>query len=209
MAREMRGLAAQAFQQAQASGRVNIAGKVESLWQPLYDYAQYSAAQNAIVFFQNPIGQAGVGIANKTILDTNMELSGQIPKGQAFFITGIQVEMMPLYDIAGAALSEFSNDVYEFYRTGALILTIGSKAFATQAPLMKFSPTNRLVVDTSTGVATSSIQYATSVGREFTTEPLMLESNQNFNVQLLQLPLPSAEVRVGVTLNGYLYRNAQ
>lgn len=187
--------------------RVNIPGMEEAIWNPLYDYqTKASTATSLQRFFQDPIGTN-----SKTVSDTNMELSGQIPKGQMFIITGIQVEFYPGVTINGTAASDFADDVYDFYKTGALKLNIGSKSFITQGNLMKFSPVNRLVIEAATTVSTDSYGYATAAGREFTVKGLMLESNQNFNVELIDTAaLPSgSSARVGVTLNGWLYRNAQ
>jgi hypothetical protein len=140
-----------------------------------------------------------------------MELNGQISKGQNFLITGIQVEIYPGQTIANAALTAFSDDVYDVLNSGVLILRIGAKDFVRQGNLLKFPPVNRLVVDASTGVAASSIQYASGAGREYAIADILLTSNQNFSVELRNLAaLPSTVAgKVGVTLNGYLMRNAQ
>lgn len=192
-------------------GRVNIPGMQETIWQPLYDYQTKTAAATASQrFFIDPIGSGG-----KTIADTNMELSGQIPKGQVFMITGIQVELYPGVGLAGAAASEFQDDIMAFYQDGALKLKIGSKDFVVQGNLMKFPPVNRLAVDsavaTTVAATTINYSYACAAGREFSVAGLTLESNQNFSVELLELAaLPSGQAaRLGVTLNGYLGRNAQ
>lgn len=216
-----RGIRGPGLKQAMEKARVNIPGKVERIWQPFYDYQTLLAAgATSQSFFQVPIGQSG-----KTITDTNMELAGQIPKGQTFLITGVQVELYPGVTpgtettVALATAQEFWNDVYAFYKTGSLILRIGSKDFIRQGNLMKFAPVNRLAGIASAAAATTvaaesnaiQISYATAAGREFTIEDLMLESNQNFNVILNDLAaMPSTvNARVGVTLNGWLFRNAQ
>lgn len=189
--------------------RVNVPDMIGAIWQPLYDYQTLAAAgAQSQRFFLDPLG----GAAGKTQADTNMELSGQIPKGQRFLITGIQCEIYPAGTIADAgAVSDFADDVNAFYAGGFLRLRIGDKSFATQAPLMKFPPVNRLNVHSSIAVQDATIVYAAATGREFATIPLILESNQNFSVELGELAaLPSGvDARIGVTLNGYLWRNAQ
>ena len=194
-------------------GRVNIPGMSETIWQPLYDYqTKTAAATTSQRFFVDPIGTGG-----KTIADTNMELSGQIPKGQIFMITGIQVELYPGVAITAAAASEYADDILAFYQGGALKLKIGSKDFVVQGNLMKFPPVNRLAMESSVisdnaaAPVIISYQYASAAGREFSVAGLTLESNQNFSVELLEMAaLPSGQAaRVGVTLNGYLGRNAQ
>lgn len=205
-----RGLARPSIRQAFTADRVNIPGKVEALWQPLYDYQTLAATAVATQsFFQVPIGQS-----SKTIVDTNMDLAGQLPKGQAFQITGIQVEVLPGVTIASTtADNAFADDVYTVLRTGALELIIGSKSYTTQGNLLKFAPVNRLggFAAAATTADESSYLYAQSTGREYSVADLLLESSQNFKVNLIGLPaLPStAAGRVGVTLNGFLHRNAQ
>ncbi len=176
-----------------------------AIWQPLYDYqTRTAAAVTQQAFFQTPIGQS-----NKTITDTNMISAGQLPLGNSFSLTGIQVELYPTADLTGEALSEYANDVKKFYNSGALVLTIGNKDFATQAPLNKFPPVNRLVVEAASGEADNNTTYAAAAGREYACSDMFIESNQSFNVTLFDMPELSAATRVGVTLNGWLYRDAQ
>lgn len=178
---------------------------VGAIWQPLYDFQTKTAAATAQQsFFQTPIGQS-----NKTISDTNMISAGQLPLGNRFSITGIQVDLFPLMDITGAALSEWVNDIQAFYHSGALQLTIGNKDFATQAPLIKFPPVNRLEVQTSSGTTAVNSTYAVAAGREYATNEMYVQSNESFSVTLSNLSAISADARVGVTLNGWLYRDVQ
>ena len=73
------------------SSKVLVPGMAEAIWQPLYDSATYPAAgTSALAFFQEAIGVNG-----KTVADTNMELNGQLAKGQAFLVTGVQVAFYP------------------------------------------------------------------------------------------------------------------
>jgi len=188
-------------------GQVNVADAIGAIWNPLYDYQTLAAAGAASQrFFIVPNGQGG-----KTVVDTNMDLSGQLSVGQMFQVTGIQVELYPGVAIQGTAASAFADDVYNFYKGGALIFNIGQKAFVTQGNLLKFAPVNRLGVAASTGLTTDTILYCTATGREFTIADLTLQAGQNFNVELIGLSaLPSGEnARIGVTLNGFMYRNAQ
>ena len=194
-----------------ARNRVNLPGDKEGIWEPRYDYQTLAAAGAASQrFFIDP-----VGTANKTIADTNMELSGQIPKGQAFLITGIQFEMYPGEAIQQSSISEFAEDIYQVYKGGVLVLKIGSKEYATQGNLMKFPPINRLCMDSAVSdtnaSAISSYLYAVAGGKEYQVRRLLLESNQNFSVEVRELAaLPSGnDARIGVSLNGFLYRNAQ
>lgn len=202
-----RGLRNQNIGHSIRTARVNLPGAVESIWNPLYDY-QVLAAAGATnqAFFQVPIGQAG-----KTLVDTNMDLAGQIPKGQTFKITGVQIEVFPGVVVDSATATQFANDMYATLKTGALVLKIGAKEYIRQGCLMKFPPVNRMAGDNATGLTTQTISYFSAAGREFTVEDMLLESSQNFGVTLQGLPaLPSGVAgRIGVTLNGFLFRNAQ
>lgn len=183
---------------------VNIPDTTTAYYQPLYDYQTKAAGTTMSQrFFADPIGQNG-----KTVVDTNMELSGQIPAGQMFVITGIQVELYPTIDINNAD-SDFTDAVYQFYNSGALKLKIGSTDWITQGNLMKFAPVNRLGISAATG-EDGAYTYATACGREFAVNKLTLESSQNFSVELINAVTPDdITCRVGVTLNGWQYRNAQ
>lgn len=202
----MRGLRTKSPSAAFKQNRVNVPGMEQSIWNPLYDYQTLSAAATASQrFFVDP--QSG----NKTLADTNMELSGQIPKGQMFLVTGVQVEVLPGVAINGTNASAFYDDIYEATKDGVLIFKIGSKNFIEQGNLMKFPPVNRLFGESSTTVATDRYAYAQTGGREFQVHDLLLESNQNFSIELREInALPSGvAARIGVTLNGFQYRNAQ
>lgn len=205
---DTRGLKSQSFRRALDTSRVNLPGVIESIYNPLYDYAvlPFAGADKSLAFFQVPIGQNG-----KTLADTNMELAGQIPKGQTFQVTGVQVEFYSGAAIDSATRTQFDDDVYQVYKGGSLILRIGSKEYVRQGNLMSFPPVTRLDGNSATGLAAQAISYISCAGREFTTEKMLLESNQNFGVTLSGLPvLPSGiNGRIGVKLNGYLFRNAQ
>ena len=190
---------------------VNVPNVAEIIWQPIYDYQVCAAAAtNTQLFFQVPQGQAG-----KTANDTNMTLAGQIPAGQRFLITGIEIDFTPGVTIGAAAANTlFLEDVFDFYRQGNIVLTIGSKPYLTQGPLMKFPPTNRLggFAAAATGNAVDqAYTYALACGNEFQVRGLVLQSSQDFRVEIQnRLALPSTNAgRVGVRLNGFNIRQAQ
>lgn len=211
---QQRGLNSPSASQLIAKYRVNIPGKVEVIWQPLYDYqATVAAATASQLFFQVPIGQA-----TKTLNDTNMDLPGQLPKGQMFAVTGIQVDFYPDLEITNVVEDDqFVNDTYDFYRQGNLNFHIGSKDYLRQGNLMKFPPVNRLAGFAAAGAATTTAatdfqeytKYAMAAGREFEVRDLVLESTQNFSIDIQNRLAVSTTGRVGVTLNGWLFRNAQ
>jgi hypothetical protein len=201
--------------------------------QKLYDSAVYAAAgQAGLTFFQVPIGggAAVLGAGAKTRSDTNMTLAGQLPTNQQFLIESIEIDFfaatptvaagMPA--VFGAQLAATSiNDNYIFRRAGNLVLTIGSKDYLTEAPLMKFPPKTVFSVDAALSDVTtpgaslqSRISSATVTGRPYMLRPvpLVLTSNQNFaltlnwpeGVQAIANP-----AKVVVSLDGFLFRKAQ
>jgi hypothetical protein len=220
---------------------VNRAG-IEGIRQSLYDFNLFpQGGTTQILAFSQPQG-AGLttapGVAAgtaKTIADTNMELSSQIPAGKAFLATSVEVSFFPgsvatastytmtspvvFASVAAAALEAQLGDVNQFYQSGSLRFFIGSKVYLEEAPLLRFPPKSQFKLDGfmgSNSATTSSIGGMTMrvAGRPYMLEPpVLLENNQNFNVQLnfpAVLALPSGfNGRVGVILDGYLYRNSQ
>jgi hypothetical protein len=145
-------------------------------------------------------------------------LGGQLPKGKAFKITGVQVNFFFGGNLSVVNVTDddfdYIDDVRTFAENGSLTLTIGSKEFLRQAPLGCFPPNTQLNIEQAEGGASAenqARQYNTTAGREFAIVPKLLESNQNFNLELRDLPqLPSQnDGLLVVTLNGYLARNAQ
>ncbi|MFI4940982.1 MAG: hypothetical protein ACHP7O_11665 [Burkholderiales bacterium] len=177
---------------------------------------------------------AAVG-SQKTINDTNMEVQGMLPAGKSFLITSIEV---PFYAGLSAAASTYTpavpsvfaaaaaaavaaqvNDVATFYQAGSLRLFIGSKVYLEEAPLMRFPPKTQLSLDVAIGSNSGTAGEVAAIsgkiaGRPYMLEPpIYLQNNQNFLVQLnypAVVATPSGfNGRVGVYLDGYLYRNSQ
>jgi hypothetical protein len=177
----------------------------------------------------------GVVGTTKTVADTNMDNAGMLPAGKSFLINSIEV---PFYAgtvntantftpsvpsvfaaVAAAAVAGQVNDVATFYLSGSLKLFIGSKTYLEEAPLMRFPPKTQLTLDAavaSNSATTAELALASAKisGRPYLVEPpIYLENNQNFVVQLNWpgvVATPSGfNGRVGVILDGYLYRNSQ
>jgi len=203
---------------------VTIPDTYEGLSQPLYDYQAYAAAgATSFTFFATPAGSGG-----KTVDDTNMVLSGQIPAQQIFLIQSIEVPFYPTTPTVAAqmpaafgaqAVAQIVNDVYKFYRAGNFLLTIGSKPYLQVAPLMSLPPkthlvTNGALADVTTAGANlqSRIGYAYAAGRPFILgAPLKLAPNMSFScsINFATAVVITNPARVGVVLDGVLYRQAQ
>ena len=212
---------------------VNRYGEFEAVREPLYDFQTYVAAgQTSLTFFQNPIGQLG-----KTIEDTNMELAGALPQPKNFLIESIEVHFFPAATNADLTIgpvtvqqnadalltrSSFANDVYIATKLGSLNLFIGSKSYVQQGELMRFPPKVRLEtqfgmmasgIGTAAGINSAVIgDYASAVGKPFSLVPrIRLIPQQNFNVSLSwnAVQAISADARIGIVLDGVLYRESQ
>jgi hypothetical protein len=172
---------------------------------------------------------------NKTIQDTNMTTAGMLPAGQSFLVTSIEVPFFagsvatantytlasPVVGaaVAAAALEAQLADINSFYQSGSLKLFIGSKTYLEEAPLLRFPPKTQLTFDgaiATNSATTFSLGFVSGKisGRPYMVEPpVLLENNQNFNVSLnfpAAVATPSGfNARVGVILDGYLYRNSQ
>jgi hypothetical protein len=208
--------------------------KWEVIRAALYDSAVYPAAGTpSLLFFTVQKGQGiGFGGTAKTLSDTNMTLSGQIPTNQSFLIKTVEIEFQPttpsvtaqLPAVFGAqAAANIVNDVYVFRRSGNFTLLIGAKNYIEEAPLGKFPSQTTFHVEAALSDATtpgaafqSRIAFANMHGRPYHISPadLRLEQNMNFSVALnwnegLQA-LPSGNpARVFVRLDGLLYRRSQ
>ncbi len=199
---------------------VNRLGMTEGIRQSLYDFTTYdSAGHTQLTFFQQPIGQGG-----KTKADTNMESAGQLPQPKNFFITSIEVHFYPgstidTFAAAAAAAPSQADDVYKLMPTGYLDMFIGSKSYLTEAPIGRFPATtglklNSALASNSATVGMIKSEYANFGGKPYILDPgVLLVPNQNFNITLnwpAAVALPSGvDARIGVILNGYLYRNSQ
>jgi hypothetical protein len=210
-----------------ADHRVTVPGQQDEIYSPLYDSVNYAAAgQTQLTFFALPIGQgttsAPGATGTKTEADTNLTNAGLLPKGNAFYCTGIELNFIPgtLPGNTGVlANTGFNtNDVNAVARSGWLRFRIQNRDYALDGPLGVFPPLNRLAVSStpaSVVTATTIVQvdYAAFAGAPYNIVPVWIESNQAFTVQLnwpALVPLPSGAVgRIFCRLRGRLIRDAQ
>ena len=208
---------------------VNRKGQYEGIRQSLYDYQVYaSAGQTSLSFFQVPVGQAG-----KTIADTNMEVSGTLPQPKHFLVESIEIRfwpgVLPVVSATGVlatqAASNYSNDVVTFSKSGSLNYFIGSKTYLEEAPVGRFPPKTSVCADFAVSQSVNQAAAADQenqitmdlsyvCGRPYFINPAtLLIPTQNFKVTLAwpaAVALPSGEdARIGVVLDGILYRQSQ
>lgn len=201
---------------------VNRRGEYEGIRQSFYDFTTYAAAgQTELQFFQIQKGQGG-----KTIEDTNMTSGGQLPQPQHFLVESIEIYLYPGVDPVNAgagalAASNYSNDMNAVAKQGALDFFIGSKSYLIEAPLNRFPPKTKMETDYAVHYTESApadaqfaSDYAAWCGRPYYLDPpVLLVPNQNFSVTLVwrnAVALPSTtDARIGVVLDGLLYRQSQ
>lgn len=197
---------------------VNRAGQLEGIRSSLYDFQTYMlAGQTELNFFQVPVGQS-----SKTLADTNMQIAGSLPNPQNFLVTNIQVYFYPAGDISkfGAeTAAENVNDVWDVMKSGYLEFFIGSKNYVQEGPIGRFPPRTGLILSSSVADATTAAAnlqtqnaYANFGGAPYDlTPPILLTPTQNFRVSLkwpTVVPI-SANARIGVVMEGILYRLSQ
>lgn len=208
--------------------RVNRSQEYEVTRQSLYDFQTYPmAGATSLTFFQLPIGQSG-----KTIADTNMESAGTLPAPKYFLVESVEIHLFPADfpvsidngAVTVSVITDFANDIYEVGKAGSLNFFIGSKSYLQEAPLMRFPPKTGINFDFGAALqmkqaiaADESAQivgdYARFGGRPYFLDPyrILLAPTQNFSVTLdfAAAVAISADARVGVVLDGVLYRLSQ
>lgn len=220
---------------------VNQLGSVEVIRQSLYDTAIYPVAGlTALSFFQTPIGQGvnsaspGNAGAAKNLSDTNMTLAGQLPSPQGFWVESIELTIEPgssaaantfaiqapaaFNAVAAATLQAGEHDVFSIATTGVLQLTVGTKPYLQEAPLLRFPPKARwemdALVDSSSATVGEIVKAkARAGGRPYYLTPgIPIMTGQNFNVTLnwpVAVALQTNNASVRVTLDGWLFRAVQ
>jgi len=208
----------------------------EAITYSLYDSAPYPATGTlGLQFFQVPIGGGtGFGGGAKTVSDTNLVLNGQLPQGQMFIVTSVEVDFQPVTPtgvnaallpaaFGAGAVAQSINDAWIFRRSGNLIFTVLSKNYITEAPLMRFPGMTDFVVDAAFSDATtaaaaqqSRAAWATAVGAPWVLTPnnILIPSTTNFSLNLnwpegVQALPSGAPARVFGRLNGLLFRLSQ
>jgi len=200
--------------------------------QSLFDSAVYPATGVAsLAFFSAPVGQGtGFGGGSKSFSDTNMQLAGQLPNGQMFICTSVEIDFQPTTPTVAAdmpaaygagAVAAQINDAYIFWRSGNLSFQVLAKIYLQEAPLMMFPPTADLggfagFSDASTAAAgqNSRVAFANSEGPTYLLTPnnILITSNQNFKVTLSWpegLQALTNPARVFTRLNGMQMRLTQ
>lgn len=191
---------------------------MDCIIEPRYDTVLYPAGGSTLLtFFQIPYGQGvgsfqtAAGVLPKTLADTNMTLSGQLPGGYMFDLLGFR--LMPSFDVTDADLHGILNGAVFTFITGSKpFLTVPARTIPQgNGPAGSGASMN------SNGWPLLKNMYGIAK------KPLRLTQTQNFSVTLTwpsgQLhPATTADAAAGghlaglpltVFLDGYLYRPVQ
>jgi hypothetical protein len=224
---------------------VRQGNSVEVIKDALYDTLLYpTAGQAALSFFAQPAGQglsASPGNANavKHLADSNMQLAGQLPSGEWFYVQSAEIDVRPgsvntantftPQTVASSAAAPAAatgivqigalNDLDAIYGGGALRFVISQKPYCEQAPLYKFPPKVRPEIDgafagNSATTANFGAARLKAGGRPWQFKPgLSIASGMAFVVQLVWpavIATPSGfNAAVRVTLDGWRLRAVQ
>lgn len=188
---------------------VNRAGQFEVIWNPVFHYIDYlTGGHSLLTFFQETVGSTAGGIST-----TNMRAAGQFPRPQEFLVTGIQVTFEVGAAVAGASATPTNvQDIFDVANSGNLDLFIGSKSYLTDAPIGVFPQSYGLYIDAFQGGASFGTNYARTIGKYYALTPIKIPANQNFNVTLNWpegVVGVTTQARIGVRLDGFLYRLSQ
>lgn len=172
---------------------------------------------------------------SKTFADTNMRLGGQLPNGQGYMVESIEVYIMPgasstTNTFLPALQGEFNatasdpglapwEDVNRLRNAGWLEFNILSKNYLRETPLLAFPPKTDFNNDgaIATNAAATGLIYLgglRAAGRPYYVEPMIaLQAAMNFEVTINfpgAVATPSGNnARIGVILDGYMYRASQ
>lgn len=175
--------------------------------------------------------------SSKTFQDTNMQLGGQLPSGVGYYIESIEVYFEPgsvstantftpalngSFNATDSATSQpllAFQDSAQFYKSGLLEFNILQKNYLRETPLVVFPPkaflnTQSAVASNAAATGLTAIGTVKADGRPYYVDPgITLQSAVNFEI-LLKWPasVPTISTfngRVGIVLDGYMYRASQ
>jgi hypothetical protein len=206
--------------------------RYELLSWSMYDSAQLTAAgARQLQFFQLPVnaGASSFGGGPKTYDDTNLESGGALNAMQAFIISTVELDLQPAIGFGPGrmpavfgtqSVATAINDVWKVLCTGWLELTIGSKLYLQEGPLMQFGAAATLEVDAAVADVSSAganlqsrFSFAKAIGTPYTLAPnnLLLAPSQNFGVTLNWTTVQpiTTGMRIFARLTGQLIRATQ
>lgn len=155
--------------------RAAILCDVEAVHSPLYDTVQIKQGQKIEHLFSSPLGAK-----EKTLVETNMYMSGALPEPQAFWLESIGIS--------------FVNDAapWKLIRSGYFSFMIGSRVYLTQPLAHAFT-----------------MPEAASFGGFHLKRPLGLLPQRWFGISFAWPHGANATAKLRCTLGGHLFRAVQ
>ena len=182
---------------------VNVANAASVIYQPLYDTMDYgSAGETSIMFFQRPSGSVTGG---KEV--TNMEVAGSLPTPKNMLVRAIELQVIGgTYD-----------DLVKLETRGHVKFTVGSATYLDEVGLAQFPTQNHIEADFAVANDTTAadiieLENSYYTGRLFKIEPIRLEPNMNFNLEISfesGVVAVSADLKIRARLLGHQFRLAQ
>lgn len=185
-----------------AANEVGISGKIEVIWQPLYDWNLYPTAGLAsLTFFGTPqnAGQTAQPVAAaavKSFADTNLKQAGVLSSPQAFWVDNIEIAcdagsvstanlfalQIPGVFAAAAAstVQAGAHDVNAMLSGGIAQFNIMQKTYYQEGPLYRFPPRSHLHLDTA--ICSTSATVGQSVKEKLYAEGKGVELDPGFGI---------------------------
>ena len=195
-----------------------VPGAKDVILQPLWDSVAIGTSPSQVTLFQQPKGQGttvwGTGTGSKGLVDTNMQLAGQLGSGWQFTCYTIQVSMAADIPLA---------DACKIVDRGVLEFIVGAKTYL-EIPVVNCSAGAGLsgsvygVAGTvasisqtlQAGIVTNGHPGAKDVFG-FGELPITIMENENFSLRLSWADgtTLTAATKIRVLLNGQLSRGVQ
>jgi hypothetical protein len=161
-----------------AANAVGINGKIELIWQPLYDWNVYpTAGIAALPFFTVPQGgrfsaQPIAAAAAKTEADTNLTQPGMLPAPQSFWVDGLEMIVEPggsatanlfapanptiVLAAQAAASNVIARDFTLIAGSGLVKFSIMQKTYYQESPISRFPQRSAVRADLSAATTSAT-----------------------------------------------------
>lgn len=154
----------------------------DALKHRLYDTRFFNATATDHTYFLQPLGSPW-RVGNKTLIETNMRSSGQLPNGQVFLVARMGVQMISFLGTAGTNPEVITEAFYSVMQSSVFEIKIEGREFDYQIHGSEFLPA--LAVSGQTGATNIAAKtgefYATGWSRLDPT-PIVIDQLISFSV---------------------------
>ncbi len=150
----------------------------------LYDTMPFAATtvRPVTTFFSTPIGGTYTATTAKTIIETNMQLQGQIPSSQYVVVKEMSFALVPI--IAGADVDQnlVIQAATNILQASTIKVVLAGRSFDTEVPGSVFMPPF-FAQGLNSAANGSNVGFHTSTGWMTLTYPIVIEGGAAFSVQ--------------------------